>query len=165
MNGPAESWKLGSGEVVIDRDQSHVATHPSVLTLLPEALARIISSNREFIAEEVCFDRIVGETICVETGMGDEIVYAQRLNRMGLTRFVKNRAPVPCNTVTVCLEQAEREAGKYVLLTAYVGYRTPAEPWDTRWATDASVPFWSTHALVWGRELIVEGTETEVCPW
>lgn len=158
-------WRLGSGEVVIDRPNSHVATtHQTVLSLLGEALSRIYSEGRQFIAEEVDLGRIVGETICVATSDTDEIVYAQRPNRFGLTKFVKNRRPEPCSCVMVCLKKAE-ENGYYILATAYVGHKAPAEPWDTRWADEKSFVFWNTHALVWGREEVITGTETVWCPW
>jgi hypothetical protein len=162
--GGGRRWQLGSGEVVIDRPDSHVATHPSVLPLLSEALSRIYSEGRDNIVEEVDLGRVVGETICVETRDGDDIVYAQRPNRFGLTRFVKNRQPEPCSVVTVCLNKAENN-GHFILATAYVGHRTPAEPWDTEWASEQSVPFWNTHALIWDKEAIMHGTETNQCPW
>ncbi len=162
-NGGGRQWRLGSGEVVKDRPNSHVATHTTVLPLLADALSRVSARGRAFITEEVRFNHIVGETICVETKPGDEIVYARRPNRAGLTRFVKNRAPEPCDTVTVCLKRAKE--GHYTLLTAFVGHRAPAEPWDKRWVTEESRAFWATHALVWGREEVVPGTETTVCPW
>jgi len=161
--GGGRRWQLGSGEMVADRPNSHLASHGAVLPFVGEALLRIQSGHQSFIAEEVDFGQPIGETICLETREGDDIVFAQRPNRSGLTRFVKNRQPEPCSTVVVCLKKA-REGG-YILLTAYIGRRTPAEPWDTEWATDQSVPFWNTHALIWGHEQIVPGTETEVSPW
>jgi len=163
-NGGGRQWRLGSGEVVKDRPDSHAVTHLSVLPLVGEALQRIESAGRDDIVEEIDFGRAVGETICVETNDGDEIVFAQRPNRKGLTRFVKNRQPASCNSVTVCLTKAE-DNGHFVLATAYVGKRTPAEPWDTEWATEQSVPFWNTHALIWGAESFLAGTETKWCPW
>ena len=161
--GGGRHFSLGSGEPVVDRPNSHLATHGTVLPFVGEALRRIQSGRREFIAEEVDFGEVVGQTICVETRESDNIVFAQRPNRSGLTRFVKGREPEPCSTVVVCLKRA-REGG-YILLTAYIGRRTPAEPWDTEWATEQSVPFWKTHALIFGHEQTIPGTETKNCPW
>jgi len=163
-DGGGRHWLLGSGEEVIDRPNSHVATHPTVLPLLGDALFRIYTSGREDFVEEVDFGQVVGETICVKTREGDEIVFAQRPNRKGLTRFVKNRQPEPCSAVTICLMRAKKDS-YFVLQTAFVGHRAPAEPWDTEWATEKSLPFWNSHALVWGKEEIVAGTETDQCPW
>lgn len=161
--GGGRRWTLGSGEVVVDRPNSHLAGHGTVLPFVGEALLQTRSGGRRFIAEEVDFGEAIGQTICVETREGDNIIFARRPNRAGLTRFVKNRQPESCATVVVCLKQA-REGG-YVLLTAYIGRRTPAEPWDKEWATAESVPFWNTHALIWGHEQTIPGTETKVCPW
>lgn len=161
--GGGRKWRLGSGETVVDRPNSHLATHGTVLPFVGEALLRIQSSGQDFIAEEVDFGEPIGQTICLETHEGDDIVYAQRPNRTGLTRFVKDREPEPCSTVVACLKRAQE--GGYVLLTAYIGRRTPAEPWDTEWATEKSVPFWNSHALIWGRESAIPGTETTACPW
>lgn len=163
-NGGGRRWQIGSGEVVIDRPDSHVATHPTVLPILGDALARIHSDGSEYIIKEVNFDQVIGEMICVETREGDEIVFAQRPNRAGLTRFVKNREAEPCSVVTVCLKK-DWQKNCYVLLTAFVGNRAPVEPWDTRWATEESFIFWNSHALVWGKEEIIPGTETEKCSW
>ena len=164
--------KTFDGFVVIDRDDSHVQSHKDVLGVLPEALAKISARGRNFIVEEVVFDRIVGKTICVPTGPGDEIVFAQRPNRFGLTRFVKNREAMDTKSVTIILKKAEDN--KYILITAFIGPLAPAEPWDTRnfkrsgnfkKAQKESLEFWNTHALVWGVEETLPGTETTTCPW
>lgn len=160
-------WRLADGTPVRDRQDSHLASHaeeyPELLSLLPLALAKINPQGRGFIAEEVDMGRVIGESILVETGPSDAIVFAQRPNRQGLTRFVKNRQPEPCNYITVLLEKAGK-GNFYTLLTAYVGRRTPDEPWSP-FARPDSVQFWSTHALIWGASPILPGTETTVCPW
>jgi hypothetical protein len=154
-------WQIASGEVVVVRHASHL--HADVERLLPEALGRIRSEGRDFLVEEIDFGRLVGETVCVTTGSGDQIVFAKRPKRFGLSRFVKNRNPEPCSTVVVILKKAE-EVGAYVLITAFVGHRPEPEPWD-RNATANSRSFWSSHALVWGSEPTIPKTETTTCPW
>jgi hypothetical protein len=151
--------RLKSGEPVVDRFNSHV--HPNVAEILPDALARIESGGRQFFVEEVDFGRPIGETICVPTGHGDQIVYAQRPKRWGLSRFVRSREPEQCSSVVVILKAGD---DGYVLITAFVGHPAPPEPWD-RNAVVKSVEFWSTHALVWGQEETVPGTEQVECPW
>ncbi len=152
---------LASGELVYDRHNSHV--HGDVMKLLPIAFAKINAQGRQFLTEEVDLGRHVGETVCVPTGSGDEIIYAKRPRRDGHSRFVKNRDPEPCNAVTVILKRDDFEAC-YVLITAFVGHRPEPEPWD-RNATANSRAFWDSHALLWGSENIVPGTETTECPW
>ncbi len=154
--------KLKSGEDVVDRYQSHL--HASVLDVLPEALEKINSKGRTFIVEEVRFDRIIGESTCVVTGPDDVIVFAQRPKRFGLTRFVKNRQPEPSSSVVVILKTADEQPGTFILVTAFIGELAEPEPWDRK-ATQNSRKFWSEHALIWGSEPVIPGTETETCPW
>jgi len=153
--------ELKSGEVVVDRFNSHL--HQSVRPILAEALSRVESAGRKFFVEEVDFGRPVGETVCVPTGPSDQIVFAKRPKRFGLSRFVKNRKAEPCSSVVVILKTADGQQG-FVLVTAFIGRRPEPEPWD-RNATANSRAFWSSHALVWGSEEIIPGTETEKCPW
>ena len=149
------------GWTVFDRYNSHL--HPGVQRILPTALGRINSMGRQFLVEEVVFDHVIGETVCVPTGSGDQIVYAKRPKRYGLTRFVVGKPAQPCQTVVAILKRREENDG-YVLITAFIGSKPEPEPWD-RNATEKSVKFWNSHALVWGSEPIIPGTETEVCPW
>ena len=159
------TWVLGSGEPVVDRYQSHL--HSAVEVLLPEALARIDARGRQFLIEEVDFSRPIGKTVCVATSDADEIVFAQRPRRAGLSRFVKNRVAESCDSVVVILKTAsgaEAAMGAYVLVTAFVGHKPEPEPWD-RNATPQSVVFWNSHAMIWGSEPVVPGTETNMCSW
>lgn len=154
-------WQTKDGVLVVDRHRSHL--HSDVGRLLPEALGKIDTAGRNFIADEIDFGRLIGESACVATEPGDTIVYAARPRRRGLTRFVKNRSAEPCSAIVVILKKAE-DFGGYVLITAFVGQRSEPEPWD-RNATANSRRFWSSHALVWGSEPTVPGTETDRCPW
>ncbi len=157
-----EIGKMDSGEAVYDRFNSHVHDG-EVASLLPEALAEIESDGRKFFIHEHDFGRVVGETICVPTEPADAIVYARRPKRLGHSRFVKNRSPEPCSKVVVILLKDDHE-DYYVLITTFVGHRSEPEPWD-RNATPRSGEFWANHALVWGAEEVVPGTETDRCPW
>lgn len=154
-------WVLKSGEIVVDRHQSHL--HQSVAHLLPDALSQIETRGRNFFIEEVDFGRPIGETICVATGHDDKIVYAKRPKRFGFSRFVKNRTPEPCDRIMVILKRDDFK-DYYVLITAFVGHRPEPEPWD-RNANGNSLAFWNSHALVWGCEPVIPGTETSKCPW
>lgn len=161
--------QLRSGEIVINRYNSHLHDEEGeILKFLSEALSKISAQGRQFITEEIDFGRIIGETICVGTGSGDEIIYAQRPKRFGLTRFVKNREPEPCSSLVVILKKAE-ENNIYVLITAFVGKSPQPEPWDknlkTREEKMVSKEYWSSHALIWEREPIIPGTEINKCPW
>ena len=152
---------LASGEAVIDRFNSHV--HGEMTQLLPAVFSRVKSEGRKFLIEEVKFDRIVGETVCVPTTDADEIVWAKRPKRFGHSRFVKNRKPEPCDRVVVVLKRDDVE-DYYVLIPAFVGHRPEPEPGD-RNANGNSRAFWESRALIWGSEETIPGTETTVCPW
>lgn len=160
--------KLKSGEVVIDRYNSHLKD--GIAHILPDALARIESNGRTFFVEEVDFGQPIGETICVATGPSDEIVYAKRPKRFGYTRFVKNRQPEPCSSVVIILKTADGQADaeKYVLVTAFIGRKPEPEPWDTKNFAQQENPaeaerkareFWSSHALIYDNDQIIQGTE------
>jgi len=136
--------------------------HGGVEHFLLEALSKIESKGERFLVESVDLGRIVGESICVPTEPGDEIVYAQRLGRSGLTRFVKNKRPRPCSSVTVILLAVENN--QYLLITAFVGLKAAPEPWDKN-VEEHSLEFWNSHAIVYGTEPIIPGTETAQCPW
>ena len=151
---------LGSGEKVFDRIHSHA--HKISQELLAEALAKIIANGEEFLACEVDFGRTVGESVCVATKLDDEIVYAQRIRRCGLTRFVKNRQAEPTKHAVIILKK--RNEGGYLLITAFVGRKSEHEPWDKN-AGEKSLEFWKHNALIWGSEPVVSGTETKECPW
>jgi hypothetical protein len=158
--GDTVMWTLKSGERVVDRHRSHL--HGDVAALLPAALVAISSGSKSFLVVSHDFGRVVGETICVATGPGDTIVYAQRPGRHGHTRFVMDRVPEPTSQVTVILKAGND--GEYVLISAFIGAPAEPEPWD-RNGTARSREFWNTHALVWGSETTIPGTETSVCPW
>lgn len=151
---------LASGEPVFDRPSSHL--HSGVRELLPEIFAGVLSSGR-FMTHEHNFGRVVGQTTCVATSSSDNIVYAQRLKRAGLTRFVKNRQPELSDKAVVILKRDDYE-DYYILMTAFIGKLSGPEPWDPR-ATDEDREFWSTHALIYGTEETIPGTETATCPW
>lgn len=158
------------GYPVYDRHNSHL--HKEVVPFLEAALARIHTDDRAYIREDVLFDQPIGVSHRVTTCDKDEIVFAQRINRVGLTRFVKHRQPDPSSTMVVVLKRSD--CGKYyVLITAYVGNQGLAEPWD--WERHfrsseplqsyaASVDYWNSHALVWDPQEIVPGSET-LHPW
>lgn len=153
--------RLRSGEsVTYRRKKSHI--HPGVKLLLPEALARIDSLDRDFFVTEVDFGEVVGVTHCVTTKSDDKIIYARRQWRSGHSRFVTNREPEPCSVVTVILQKDDDSS--YVLITAFVGYRAEPEPWDKR-AGKSSRLFWDSHALIPEGGRIVLETATLECPW
>lgn len=158
--------ELKSGRQVHDRLKgSHFETHakaqPELAAVLTEALSRIDPNGRAFLVAEAQMGHVVGNTSMVKTTANDDIVFAQRPNRKGLTRFARGRDGEPTESVTVVLQERE---GAYDLISAWVGRPAAPEPWDKRADPETSIAFWSSHALVWGSEEVVPGTETTLPP-
>ena len=64
---------LASGEIVVDRPQSHIRSDERNAVLL--ALARTSSETQQFIEREVIFERDMGGVSrCVATDGSDDIV-------------------------------------------------------------------------------------------
>ena len=149
---------LASGQQVFDRFTSHIHSNEKMETILREAFANINLVDEEFVRTTVIFDKPIGTTPCISTTEKDSIVYAQRQNRRGLSRFVLERQPE--ETSTLCIILKKIPAG-YIVLTAFTGSPAAVEPWDPNAGDDAK-DFWSSHALLWGTEKTVPGTETRL---
>lgn len=139
---------LQSGEVVIDRPNSH---NHLAGEFLREALGLIDSDDRDHLVELVDMGRVIGTSRCVQTTDTDKIVYAHRLGRSGPTRFVLGREPEPTTAATVVLKRDHTRLGTLILITAWAGAASEAEPWDphhTEESYEQSRRFWANHALV-----------------
>lgn len=159
-------WVLGSGQKVFDRADSHVSQEAKLLLGL--ALLTIKENNANFINVDHNFGCIIGQTICVETKLNDQIVFANRIGRQtGHTRFVLNRRPESTSWLTVALRPLAD--GNYEIRTAYIGKQAPPEPWD-RWVLnqtkelERSRDFWANHALIWDESKIITGTQKNYMP-
>lgn len=151
-------------EVYLDTEQSHALTHFSHNPKLIEVVKKVIS-DLDILEKMICIekqmDEYIGYTDLVETKDRDEIVYALRPLRSVYSRFVKNKKSVPSKWVTLNIR---KEKEMYVLHTTFVGRLTPSFPGDD-YLPDQSKAFWACHALVWGSQEIIPGSETEKCPW
>lgn len=152
-------------KVYVDMETSHAATHfadtPQLLELVREVLPTLELDNdsKRF---ELDMGRIVGESDCVETGTEDNIIYAKRLSRDTYSRFVRGKHTIQTSWLTISLERIDKDTCE--LVTAYIGRSAPPFP-GNEFETPESRPFWEEHALVWGEQQIVPGTETKDRPW
>lgn len=177
---------LKSGQKVIDRKESHLATHDVDPELLEEAFSQIdLFSAPQNSIQTVDFGRKIGFTDAVETTDEDEIIFAKRPPREYLTRFVKNRKSSPCNLLTLIFSCVDEDMNAqhnpkdtYVLQTAHVGEQAPYEPTDPYFEKEEDNPeiqkeyqealdFWNKHALVFNPDKIKIDPDsiTKKCPW
>jgi hypothetical protein len=163
--------RLGSGEAVYERRNSHMSSHPVPEALLSEAFARIVACDRPFLVEQVDFNRTIGATTCVTIGANDEVLFARRREGEGLTPFVRGRVAEPASSVVIILKRFD---DFFVLVTAFIGVKAEPLPWnsatldraaDPLAAYERSVVFWNSHALLWGSEAVSQDTVTDVRPW
>lgn len=148
------------GQKFIPRiNSNHI--HLDLDLYLSKIIDRIGELNGEFFTKEFEFPEIIGKTIYVQTDDDDQIVYAIRNGKSGHTRFVLNREPIDCRHITVVLKKTETH---FVIISIFIGQAAPYEPYDLR-STPNDLEFWNNHALIYGTEDILAGSETTNCPW
>lgn len=152
---------LNSGEGVAIQDGA--LQEEKMLGLMAEVLGRIHSLGRTQINEEVAFPMNVGKDYCVATTRHDEIVFAQRIGKNGVSRFVKGREPENTSYVTVRLKL--NPPRNYVLVLAYFGKMRAPEIWEEPASFLYSRRFWMSHAYTWGSFPIVPGSQTKFNSW
>lgn len=131
--------------------KKHMKLHRADIPAIIEALDRIEAKGEHFIKTCYDFGYQIGETVCVKTTADDEIVFASRIGRSTKTRFVRNRKPDPCSTVTIIMA---RTVDGYRLITGYVGGLAEREVDDPSISSTEEftrcLKFWSEHALCLG---------------
>lgn len=106
--------------------------------------------------------RAIGNTNIVATEDKDQIFYAQRPKHDDVLRFVKNRPMEPSSELSVTLRKDDD--GNYELVNVWIGPACPSFP-GADGASEDSKPYWQTHALTAGSELISAQSVTSVCPY
>lgn len=97
---------------------------------LAPVLAAIDTRSRKHLVETITFPDIIGDSIVVRTTAIDDIVWAQREGKIGLSRMVRGRLPEPTRDYTVVLGERTEVPGTYVLLAAWFGPAGEIEPCD-----------------------------------
>lgn len=159
---------LSSGErVQLNRNSTHTK---SLIRACAQALALTDSMGRHNIIRPIEFDRVVGQSIVVETNDDDLIFYARRLYMSGYSRHVALRQPEDTKFITFFLSR--RGPDVYLCRALYFGQKAPPEVWDHRnlpyqKARDDALNFWSTHAFVEGGVPIEPDPNYILwkCPW
>lgn len=163
-------WYSTADGCMVDIEAPHVNQHNTVLVHLQAALLQVVANHQKIIKCTIDMGMYIGKNVLVATNKYDDVVFAQRSGRRGLTRFVHNRLPSLTRYVTVVIKRLKnpRRDGiiSYRLLTAYIGAGSEKEPYD-RFATieefQQSLAFWSTHAIIWGTQHTISGTEVTEC--
>ncbi len=171
--------KLASGENVYDKPNGHV--HHTIKEDLASALSRIDSKGRDEIVETVALEGKQWKLFKVKIVQGeDDLFLAQRINRRGLSVFVKNKQAELINTILVILKKNDPGRGQqdgYTVITAYAGEPAPREPWDMwfeqgktaeeqlerKKLQEESFTYWKQYAFIPDNNEfpIVSGTECE----
>lgn len=152
-------WNV-NGHVIIDCN-GHALNHCGY-ELIERALHHACFDQLGVTEQTVIFSQPVGYCECVHTTPNDSIIYVQREGRKGVTRFILDKDPAPCNSVFLVLKK--KPNNKVFLITAYVGVKSEVEPWDKK-ATAASIEFWKHHALVATRDMSLSDDRGDKYYW
>lgn len=152
------------GRRVLTGQRSHLSNgHRDALETIARLIPEIDSSifrDRPF--QQLDMGRVVGESNCIPVLSGDDVFYARRIERWGLTPFVRRGRPVPTTYISMLAFVGGQN--ELWIHTAWIGPAAPKEPWDrsiSSWAELVeSAQFWANHALVEDRNVIIPGTET-----
>lgn len=136
----------------------HLKVHEDVIEYLEEAVKLIDTKNSPFIKIALDFNKPIGYSTCISVSSNDEFRYAVRIGRKYPTRFVLNREPVPCSTITIIMKRTPNSTNYgYRLLTAYIGGLATKEVHDPTLEYEEAHEanqFWSTHALIWDESIL-----------
>lgn len=151
--------------VVYENEGSHTSTHfgdtPGLKELVQQVIAHTTTTG-EYMWFETDMGREVGVSDLVETSDLDEIIFAKRPNRDGYARFTKSSEQTPSSHITVALHLLADN--RYELTSAWIGPIGLPFP-DVPTAEPESLDYWSNHALVWGSQEFIAGTEQTDNPW
>lgn len=154
--------------VYYDPIDSHTSTHFKDAPALKDAVKELLTHRTiegENVGEAVDMGKIIGKSDVVDVGPDDEVIYAMRLKRedQGYVPFAINRQSEPSSLISIYLERLN--SGAYELKSTWVGeFDSPNFP-QMENASSESLPYWQSHAFVWGAQEIIPGTELSDCPW
>jgi len=154
--------------IVVDKEaQNHLSAHPDVMDLLGEAISKlIIPDSVSRIEKEINFDRVVGISSLVsvpKVEANQKTYFAFRKARKFPSHVVLKKSGESCSTVTLSIYFNE-SSKKLTLLTAYIGYICPDEPFYFKDRTSlqykGALGFWSEHALIYDKNIMDEAFES-----
>lgn len=154
---------LKTGHKVLDRYVSHLSKE--VEPYIKEALLMIdeFDESLPIFETTVKFNKIIGKSGVVAVNDEDDIYYARRKNRKGLSKFVKDRVGEDIDVLTIVLKKDVNTPNQYILITAFFGYIVGPEPFDKH-STKQSLQYWKGHALVGDYFDVDDSTVTTIPP-
>lgn len=161
---------------VVHIDESglkHLAAHPDVSDLLPEAISKmVIGDEEDKVQQAVEMGRVVGRAGIVDTldvTLDTPIHFAFRAERPNPTPVVLEGEGKESSTVAVSV-YFHKESGQWRLITAFIGVPAPNEPFryfdKNSWfykneaRFKLCLDFWMKHALVYEPEISGEPFES-----
>ena len=129
----------------------------------PKVKNRLDYLTKDFEIIQVDLDYPVGFSSMIKTSTTDKIIYAKRIGRNYLTRFVRDKEKSLINSLVIILKQDRVNPNQYFLVTMYPGETSCKEPTDPNVADEFEmkqcINFWSNHALIYDESIIQTGTE------
>ena len=147
---------------ITETTRNHLKTHPEAATMLEEATSRITLPDSSFLLTSVDFNRVIGQSACVEVDPDDTILFAVRKGRHLPSHVTKRQEKVDTRFFTV-IAYKNRRNGIWTLISCFNGPSVYREPHDRHFIDKhdgrefaEALEFWTTHALVWEEEIMDE---------
>ncbi len=154
--------------VVFNPINSHTASHfynaPTLRKCVVDVINKMLLKD-QIIGQDVDMGKVAGTSDVIAVDKSDKIVYAMRKNHaeQGYVPFVKNKEPELSRHISVYLVQ--KDESTYELSSVWIGeFDSPNFPQMENGGAN-SIPYWSSHAFVWGSQEIIAGTEITTYPW
>lgn len=141
---------------ITSETKKHLQAHSDVEEFLEEAILKIkIPDNVPYLEKAVDLGRTIGISTLVETNSiqpNRKTLFATRAGRNWPSRIACDLKGKSCNSVTLEIK-FDKQANRYELSTAYIGFPCPDEPihFSDRTSKEfkKSLDFWCRHALVY----------------
>lgn len=148
-------------DLIHSKAAKHISAQPQLLVLAKEAL-KSYALTKDSIELEHDMGRSIGYDFTIETTEKDIVFYAQLIKTTDFAPYVKNGAPASTTHLSVILKKASDS--EYELLNMWVGRMSPPLP-GSESATAKSIPFWSSHAIIYTNQAIQTRSLTKTSPY
>ncbi len=139
-----------------------ISRHPHLVTLAGEAL-RTITLNGERSVITYDMGHTLGYDFVIEVTKPETVFYAQLVKGTTYIPFTKIDKPISTQLITMTLLYRQDE-GCYYLDDICMGVFKPPLP-GTNGETPDSLPYWRTHAYIYGNQPIKVSTITRESPY